>query len=483
MNISYQTAFAASRVRLPLSCQPLLQRPSVRWQSTASALGLSGGVEPTDRSLAPATTPPVSPLSSLTTWHLMRNIILSSVLTKPLLMKPALAAVQKIANSKTALLNPDRNPVIRAVLKPLLYDHFCAGTNKTEISYTIDQVRKLGFAGVILCYGKEIQLSKDNQTIGSQGAREAQLLAWRDGTLETLDMVDAGNWLGIKFTGAGEDATEALIKGDKWSSTFEEAIYAICDKAKARNCRIWIDSEQQAVQKGIDRWTVDLMRKYNRDGDVLIYNTVQAYLKESRQKLRKQLSISSEEGWTLAIKLVRGAYIAVDPRHLIHDTKAETDASYNGILKDLMSGDFEGISKDKFPSMRLFLAGHNSESVKQALELGHRLAASAKLKVNPEFGQLQGMADDVGCDIIHFRQTIAEPSAEIQAKAVPTDPFLPQVYKCLTWGTIQECIQYLVRRAIENSAAVDRMRATATASKRELFRRITPNAFQKSQTT
>lgn len=367
--------------------------------------------------------------------------------------------------------------MLRAWLKPVLYDHFCAGVNKNEIASTTKQVRKLGFAGVILCYGKEIQLSADNNAIGEQGSREAQFTAWRDGTLETLDMVNENNWIGIKFTGAGQDVTDSLVKAEQWSPAFEEAIYAICDKARAQKCRIWIDAEQQAVQKGIDRWTIDLMRKYNRNGDVLIYNTVQAYLKESRTKLQKQLKLASEEGWDLAVKLVRGAYIANDQRSLIHDTKSDTDHSYNSIVKDLMQGTLAGFSQDKFPFMRLFLAGHNSYSVEQALKLGHKLAATGDLKVNPEFGQLQGMADDVGCEIIHFRETVCDNKPQ---GINELNTFSPQVFKCLTWGSIQECIQYLVRRAIENSAAVDRMRATATASKQELYRRLIPSAFRRA---
>lgn len=456
------------------SCFQECFKSSKRWQSTATTIAAPSSAIPVTASSTTSIATPVqatSALKRLTAWHLMRNIILSAVLTRPLIYKPALATVQKIANSNSRFLNPDNNPVLRAWLKPLLYDHFCAGVNKQEIASTTNQVRKLGFAGVILCYGKEIQLSADNNAIGEQGSREAQFIAWRDGTLETLDMVDENNWIGIKFTGAGLNITESLVKAEKWPPAFEEAIYAICDKAKTRKCRIWIDAEQQAVQKGIDRWTIDLMRKYNQNGEVLIYNTIQAYLKESRTKLTNQLTLASEEGWDLAIKLVRGAYIANDKRSLIHDTKTETDNCYNSIVNDLMHGKLPGFSQDKFPFMRLFLAGHNSESVNRALKLGHELAAKGELKVNPEFGQLQGMADDVGCDIIHFRET----KCNSQPQTVnDLNTFSPQVFKCLTWGSIQECIQYLVRRAIENSAAVERMRATAMASKQELYRRLTP---------
>jgi hypothetical protein len=47
------------------------------------------------------------------------------------------------------------------------------------------------------------------------------------------------------------------------------------------------------------------------------------------------------------------------------------------------------------------------------------------------------------------------------------------VYKCLTWGTINDCIFYLLRRANENKDAVSRTLAEYKALKREVLRRIT----------
>lgn len=251
---------------------------------------------------------------------------------------------------------------------------------------------------------------------------------------------------------------------------------AIAEKARSQGCRIWIDAEEQTIQPAIDRWTIDLMRKYNRGGEALIYNTIQAYLKESRRKLKHQLELASREGWNLCVKLVRGAYIATEIRDRIHDTKADTDASYNGIVKDLLSGHFEGFTPDTFPPTKLFLAGHNSHSVRTALKLARDLAERDELVVCPEFGQLQGMADEIGCEIVQLGDSLR---AGRTVKAVPTgtvpsprDYFEPRVYKCLTWGTVQECMQYLVRRAVENSAAVDRMSESSTQAKKELMRRL-----------
>lgn len=269
----------------------------------------------------------------------------------------------------------------------------------------------------------------------------------------------------IRFTGAGPAVTDALMKNEDPSEQFVSAMTAICDKAAAKNCRLWVDAEQQVLQPAIDRWTIDFMRKYNKNGKALVYNTIQAYLKSSRTKVMDQLAVADKEGWTLAVKLVRGAYIANDQRNLIHDTKQDTDNSYNGIVRDLLSGTNLGFAPENFPKMQLFLAGHNPESVARAWDLIQDLSNQNKLKVLPDFGQLQGMADELGCKVVKRCEDLEKQG---QQKAV----VVPKAYKCLTWGSVQECMQYLLRRIIENRGGADRMKDGMAANWAELKRRV-----------
>jgi proline dehydrogenase len=277
-----------------------------------------------------------------------------------------------------------------------------------------------------------------------------------------------------------------MMRNEEPPAAFIEAMDRICEKAKAQGVRLWVDSEQQAVQTSIDRWAIHLMRKYNANNTdtPLVYNTLQAYLKQSRPKLKAQIAAAQQEGWTLAIKLVRGAYIDSDPRELIHDTKEDTDASYNGIVHDLLSGNPElGFSslpssssssiQDSTPKIHLFLAGHNPTSVNAAIDLMQTLSAARKLKVKPEFGQLQGMADELGCSVLQRADEMrASSGAKAGEKGVATAAAVPLVYKCLTWGSVQECMQYLLRRAIENSGGTARMKDGYAAYAAELRRRV-----------
>lgn len=143
-------------------------------------------------------TPQASGLERLPTWNVLRNLMLGSMFTSPLLFKTGFGILNKIATSESRLLSPDRNPILRAIVKPIIYDQFCAGTNQREIFKTRDFIRGMGYAGVILCYGKEIQVSKSNELRSTGVANTDEIEQWKDGNLETLDMVGEGDWLGIK---------------------------------------------------------------------------------------------------------------------------------------------------------------------------------------------------------------------------------------------------------------------------------------------
>jgi proline dehydrogenase len=79
---------------------------------------------------------------------------------------------------------------------------------------------------------------------------------------------------------------------------------------------------------------------------------------------------------------------------------------------------------------------------------------------------LQGMGDVLGCDYLQRRKSLISKANE--GKHV----IVPKFYKCLTWGTVRECMQYLFRRAVENSGGTDRMRDGMQAYSAELRRRF-----------
>jgi hypothetical protein len=177
-----------------------------------------------------------------------------------------------------------------------------------------------------------------------------------------------------RTTGGGPAVVAAFAKDELPPPQMLSALDEIAIRCKERGIQIIVDAESQHWQNGISRTTLELMRKFNTNGKAVIYNTYQAYLKATSASLAHHLAEAQKDGFTLGLKLVRGAYILSDDRSLIHDTKEDTDDAYNGIAQGALRqhiGVFgaEGPSAKPFPSVNLFLASHNRDSVLSA----HRL--------------------------------------------------------------------------------------------------------------
>lgn len=241
----------------------------------------------------------------------------------------------------------------------------------------------------------------------------------------------------------------------------------ICSEIASQGSRLWIDAEQQVFQDTTDMWTLDLMREFNRNGSVVVLNTVQAYLKSSAETVNKHLLLSQQEGWALGIKLVRGAYIAHDIRERIHDTKENTDKNYNFIVEKLLTKQFpfpvESAPGSTFPDVQLFLASHNAESVKKAHSLHRNRILNGEPTIPLQFGQLHGMADEVSCELV---------AESKRMNAMKESEAAPKAFKCLCWGTTEECLHFLLRRAVENKGAVERTKHMADALRKEAWRRL-----------
>ena len=212
--------FAVSILRATMSvsrCPQLLRSPSLfkivhspANRHPTLARHSSSDASLTDKRLAlfpkrvqPRAAEPLA-LARLPTASIFRSLLLGAFFSSSILFTPGFALLKKIANSTSRVLNPDRNPLLRAIVKPFVYDHFCAGTNRVEIQGRISQIKSLGFSGVILCYGKEIQIQKPSLSRAddlrySHQAFDQELELWKQGNLETLDMIGDGDYLGIKY--------------------------------------------------------------------------------------------------------------------------------------------------------------------------------------------------------------------------------------------------------------------------------------------
>lgn len=147
----------------------------------------------------------VSSMARLPTKLVLRSLVLTSLMSSKLFLKPSLAILNLVTNSKSAILNPDRNRILNKLLRWTVYNHFCAGTNRREVSKTVAEIKKIGYQGVILGYSKEIvvdpneKLARDESGSATYSYKCYEIVEeWKKGTLETLRMVGAGDYLAVK---------------------------------------------------------------------------------------------------------------------------------------------------------------------------------------------------------------------------------------------------------------------------------------------
>ncbi|KAF4124840.1 Proline dehydrogenase [Geosmithia morbida] len=458
------------RMRNPMTFRRRLIHSSEKRTSTLAEN--PGAVTP------PSSTEPArAPLSVLPLTMVIRSLGTTAIASSPLLLTPSLRIMDFLASTQSRLFNADTNPFLRFFLKKTFYAQFCAGENPAEVRGSMESLKAIGFNGVILGYAKEVVLPESQAqalAAGRSFEENAQVIRdeiepWAEGVRETVRLAQPGDFVALKFTGAGSVALYQLSKRLPCSEYLYKATDSICQVASERGIRLLFDAEQDALQDGIDDWTMQFARKYNKD-NAIVFGTYQAYKKRTPGVVYNHLQMARNEGFSLGVKLVRGAYINSDPRECFHATKEETDACYDGIAASVLTRQWNATveGEGEFPPSSLVLATHNGESVRRARAICDAGAARSPIS----FAQLQGMADDVSCELVEAsiqRRKLAEPTAA-PSTSVNLAP-LP-AYKYMVWGTTGECMKYLLRRAYENKDAVSRTRTSRDALWGEMIRRV-----------
>jgi hypothetical protein len=404
-----------------------------------------------------------APLSILPLRMIIRSLFITSISSSTALQAAIIRTLLMLAHADNAILNPDRNPILHFLLKKTFYDQFCAGETPVEVRSTMASLKDIGFSGVILTYAKEAVPSEGDVevTAGYEPSNEtahditSEIEPWAKGTLDTIKLAGPGDYVALKLTGSGRLALYNLSQNKGPSPYLYKSMHNICTLAQQRGVRLIFDAEQDAFQKGIDTWTMTFARTYNTAETATVHGTYQAYRKVTPATISSHLAEAQQAGFTLGVKLVRGAYLGSDPRQCFHDTKAETDTCYNAIAAAVLRRQWDPFTTGKgtFPNAHLILATHNAESIRQA----RVICDAGKAKSGIIFAQLQGMADEVSCELI-------KSNSGTKSVVLPA-------YKYLVWGTTGECMKYLLRRAYENQDAVQRTQSGRNAMWVELIRR------------
>ncbi|CAI7565380.1 unnamed protein product [Penicillium crustosum] len=446
---------AAPSVRVPLKAAAQTTRlVSNTSNSRSSVASVSASNVWQPQTKAPPALPRkalTAPLAKLPLSSVLRSLLVLSVSSSPLLLKPCIYTLSLLAHPRNAFWDVSKNPMLNMLVKHTIYKQFNAGENKLEVQNSINQIKALGCRGVLLGYAREVLVDENSDAAYDAKAALAEIQIWMEGTLQTVDMAQPGDF--------------------------------VCDLAISRGVRLLVDAEEQAVQPGIEAWIMKYQKYCNSQtpGRAIFYGTYQAYLRSTPVTLARHLETARAEGYTLGVKLVRGAYMKTEPRHIVWAEKEETDECYDQVVESLLTRKYNSMlkapSKDtptELPPVNVIIATHNRESVRKAHALRMQQATRGEdYGVDLSYAQLQGMADEVSCELLQGFE-----SAEDSVGATPIDA--PNVFKLLTWGSVQECMGFLLRRAVENTEAVGRTKDSQVAMIAELKRRI-GNAFSSSK--
>jgi proline dehydrogenase len=334
---------------------------------------------------------------------------------------------------------------IKGLIKKTIFKQFCGGETIEECEEAINILSKHNI-GSILEYSVE---GKSNEKVFDETTEEI---------LQTIKRAKDDEGIPItvfKVTGVARSALlERKCVGQPLSSD-EQAewnrakrrVETICNYAHSINKPVFIDGEESWIQDAIDGLAMEMMERFNRTKP-LIFNTIQLYRHDRLEFLRTSHQRARENGYYLAVKLVRGAYIEKERKRAeklrypspIHPNKEATDRAYNEALT---------YCAENLERIAFCLGSHNEESIQLLTRLMHERKVEAD---HPHvlFAQLYGMGDNLS-------YTLAKNGYNV-SKYVP-------------YGSVRDAIPYLIRRAKENTSMMGHMSREFNLIVKEMRRR------------
>lgn len=334
---------------------------------------------------------------------------------------------------------------VEGLIKSTIFDQFCGGETIEECSETIETLGRSNI-GTILDYsveGKSTERDFDNT---------------KDEIIRTIKRAKGDDnipFAVFKVTGIAPLGTLERLSNKKKLDAKSQAkcerihnrVNEICEAAYDLKQPIFIDAEDSWIQDAIDRLAIEMMEKFNRE-QAIVFNTLQLYRTDRLQYLKDARRQAKADGYILAVKLVRGAYMEKERERAkemgyaspIHANKFATDADYNAAIEYCMRNREE---------IAFVAATHNEISTQRLAGLMNEMEVSPD-HPNIFYSQLYGMGDNISYVLAKHGFNVS--------KYVP-------------YGPVADTIPYLIRRAEENSSAAGQVSREYKMIGRELKRR------------
>nr|XP_031312750.1 hydroxyproline dehydrogenase isoform X2 [Camelus dromedarius] len=252
---------------------------------------------------------------------------------------------------------------------------------------------------------------------------------------------------------SGRDLQVSCLSAEQ-NRHLQASLSRLHQRARAQHVRLLVDAEYTSLNPALSLLVAALAVRWNspREGGPWVWNTYQAYLKDTYERLRQDAEAADRAGLAFGVKLVRGAYLdkerevarlqgTEDPTQPDYEA---TNQSYSHCLELMLTH-----VSHRGPTCHLMVASHNEESVRQATKRIWELGIPLDGPVC--FGQLLGMCDHVSLALGQAGYA---------------------VYKSIPYGSLEEVIPYLIRRAQENRSVLQGARREQELLSQELRWRL-----------
>ncbi|XP_054848312.1 hydroxyproline dehydrogenase isoform X2 [Eublepharis macularius] len=332
-----------------------------------------------------------------TTWEITRGLLVFMLCSSPRLVQKA-----------PTLLSISRRVLGRrlwdSLLRLTLYGQFVAGETPEEIKGTLHRLQQFKVRPLLAVpIEEDVGQAKEGEEWYDTNARA--MLACLDLSVRGLtEESPRSPMMQLKITAlmAAElcktitlrlqeqeavsdlniERVLALIKGEEvrfGCLTPEENLHfqkslsrlrSVAEYAVGKKVRVLVDAEYTYINPALSLVTIAMMAVYNTQVP-WIWNTYQAYLKDTLMHLSQDAALAERLGVCFGVKLVRGAYLEKERRLAkekgypdpVHPSWEATNESYKRCLDFVL--DRASHARGRF---ELIVATHNKASVEHAVQ-------------------------------------------------------------------------------------------------------------------
>ncbi|XP_023372678.1 hydroxyproline dehydrogenase isoform X2 [Otolemur garnettii] len=325
------------------------------------------------------------------------------------------------------------------LLRASLYGQFVAGETAEEVRSCVQQLKTLGLGPLLAVPTEE---EPDSAAKTSE--------AWYEGNLSAmLRCVDLSR--GLLDTPGPSGNNLMQLKMTALAST--RLCKELTSWVRRPGASLELSPERlaEAMDSGQNLQVSCLNAEQNRHLQAALSRLHQV-AQNTYERLQRDVEAARRAGLTFGVKLVRGAYLdkeravarlqgTEDPTQPDYEA---TSRSYSRCLELMLTQ-----VSHHGPMCHLMVASHNEESVHQATKRMWELGIPLNGPVC--FGQLLGMCD-------HISLALGQAGYA--------------VYKSIPYGSLEEVIPYLIRRAQENRSVLQGARRERELLSQELRRRL-----------